>query len=60
EIFDTQRSKPHLLTAEVAKYTCEGKSRLIEALRQRDSRRARELMSKQIQRGRKQILRNLK
>ena len=60
EIFDAQRSKPHLLTAEVANYTCEGKSQLIEALRQRDSRLARELMSKQIQRGRKQILRNLK
>ena len=60
EIFDAQRSKPHLLTAEVANYTCEGKSQLIEALRQRDSHLARDLMSTQIQRGRKQILKNLK
>ena len=60
EIFDAQRSKPHLLTAEVGEFTCEGKSQLIESLRQRDSRLARDLMSKQIQRGRKQMMKNIK
>lgn len=60
EIFDAQRHDPHLLTAEVADYTCAGKGELIEALRQHDSQRARQLMSEQIQRGRKQVLQHLR
>ncbi|MBT5019414.1 MAG: GntR family transcriptional regulator [Planctomicrobium sp.] len=60
QIFDAQRTEPQLLTAEVATQTCSGKTELIEALRQRDHQRARELMSQQIQRGRKQVLRYMR
>lgn len=60
EIFDAQRNDPRLLTAEVADYTCAGKGELIEALRQRDSQRARQLMSEQIRRGRWQVLQHLR
>jgi len=60
QIFDAQRDNPQLLTCDVAAVTCSGKRDLIEALRHRDHQRARELMSEQIQRGRKQVLRHLR
>lgn len=60
QIFDAQRDEPQFLTSEVATQTCSGKRGLIEALRHRDHQRARELMSEQIQRGRKQVLRHLR
>lgn len=60
QIFDAQRDDPQLLTSDVATQTCMGKSDLIEALRRRNHQRARELMSEQIQRGRKQVLRHLR
>jgi DNA-binding GntR family transcriptional regulator len=60
QIFDAQRSDSQLLTSDVAAQTCSGKRDLIEALRHRDHQRARELMSEQIQRGRKQVLRHLR
>ena len=60
QIFDAQRDDPQLLTADVAKQTCLGKRDLIDALRLRDRHRARELVSEQIQRGRKQVLRHLR
>jgi DNA-binding GntR family transcriptional regulator len=46
--------------AGVAAQTCSGKRDLIEALRHRDHQRARKLMSEQVQRGRKQVLRHLR
>ena len=60
QIFDAQRDDPQLLTFDVARQTCSGKSDLIEALRERDHQRARELVSEQIQRGRKQVLKHLR
>ncbi|MAG93639.1 MAG: GntR family transcriptional regulator [Planctomycetaceae bacterium] len=60
QIFDAQRDDPQLLTFDVATQTCSGKGDLIEALRQRDHQRARELVSEQIQRGRKQVLKHLR
>ena len=60
QVFDAQRDDPRLLPAEVAEYTCGGRSDLIEALRARDHARARQLTSEQIQRGRKQVLDHLR
>lgn len=60
EVFDAQRDDPQLLSADVAEYTCAGRSDLIDALRQRDHTRARQLTSEQIQRGRKQVLERLR
>ena len=60
QIFDAQRDDPQLLTFVVAKQTCLGKRDLIDALRRGDHQRARELMSEQIQRGRKQVLSHLR
>lgn len=60
QIFDAQRDDPQFLTSDVATQTCSGKRDLIESLRQRHHLRARELMSEQIQRGRKQVLRHLR
>lgn len=55
-VFAAQRNDPRLLTVEVARMTCESKAELLEALRDRDPKRARQLMSEQIQRGRKTVL----
>lgn len=60
QIFDAQRDDPELLTSDVATQTCAGKQRLLEALKKRDHQFARMLMSEQIQRGRKQVLRHLR
>ena len=60
QIFAVQRNVPQLLTYEVAATTCEGKSKLLNALRNRDHQQARELMSQQIQAGRRQVLRHLR
>ncbi|WP_417746258.1 GntR family transcriptional regulator [Rosistilla oblonga] len=60
QIFDAQRDNPQLLTSDVANQTCVGKSELIKAFRQRDQRKARELMSEQIQRGRKEVMRHIR
>jgi DNA-binding GntR family transcriptional regulator len=60
EIFDAQRNDPQLLTAEVAEQTCSGKSDLIDALQSRDHQQAKELMSTQIQRGRRQVLNHMR
>lgn len=51
EVFEAQRNKPELLTAEVAAETCRGKQALIDALKKRDAELARKLVSKQIRRG---------
>lgn len=55
-VFEAQRSDPQMLTAEVAVETCDAKSDLLRALRERDSDEARRLMSEQIQRGRKMVI----
>jgi DNA-binding GntR family transcriptional regulator len=60
QIFDAQRDDPQLLTSAVATQTCLGKQNLLEALKKRDHKIARMLMSEQIQRGRKQVLRHLR
>lgn len=60
QIFNAQRETPLILTADVAKNTCIGKSKLLKALRRRDHTVARNLMSEQIQRGRRQVLRHLR
>lgn len=60
QVFNAQRGDPLILTAEVAKDTCIGKRGLLKALRQRDHLQARKLMSDQIQRGRRLVLRHLR
>lgn len=60
QIFEAQRDDPQLLTAAVAASTCNGKQRLIKALKARDRHVAREVMSEQIQIGRKQVLSHLR
>lgn len=55
-VFESQRNCSGMLTFEAASLTCEGKQELLEALRNRDSERARTLMSSQIQRGRQMVL----
>lgn len=59
-VFAAQRNNPCLLTVDVAAVTCESKSRLIDSLRARDSAGAREIMSNQIQHGRKSVLKYLR
>ena len=60
QIFDAQRDDPQLLTLEVATKTCLGKKDLIDALKKRDRQRARELLSEQIQSGRRQVLSHMR
>ncbi|TWU49230.1 GntR family transcriptional regulator [Rubripirellula reticaptiva] len=60
QIFDAQRDDPQLLTSDVATSTVSGKRDLIDAFQKRDHQQARELMSQQIQRGRKEVLRHLR
>lgn len=55
-VFQAQRNDPRLLTTEVAEETCKSKSELLQALRDKDSGLARQLMSDQIQRGRKLVI----
>ncbi|EMI18891.1 protein containing GntR [Rhodopirellula maiorica SM1] len=54
-VFAAQRSEPQLLTAAIAKRTWKAKSDLVEALRVGDANHARQLMSDQIQQGRKTV-----
>lgn len=58
-IFEAHRNNPQLLTAQVADQTCQGKAQLLQALRQRDQKSARQLLSAQIQRGRRQVLKQM-
>lgn len=55
-VFEAQRNDPRMLTAEVAEETCDSKSDLLRALRERNPDEARRLMSEQIQRGRKMVI----
>ena len=54
-VFAAQRSEPQLLTSELAHRTWQVKTALVEALRARDAKLARERMSDQIQQGRKTV-----
>ena len=56
QIFGAVRDDPELLTVEVAETTCQDREELLQALRGRDAKRARILMSEQIQKGRKTVL----
>ena len=60
QVFDALRKDPLILSAKVATETCTGKSQLLQAIRQRDHNQARKLMSEQIQRGRRQVLRHIR
>jgi DNA-binding GntR family transcriptional regulator len=56
-VFESQkRCDPSFLTYEIASETCVAKSRLLDALRDRDPDRARKEMSDQIQRGRQVVV----
>lgn len=56
QVFNAQRQSPGLLTLQVANDTVESHKALVDALRQRDTVAARELMSRQILLGRKTVL----
>jgi len=56
QIFGAVRDDPALLTVEVAETKCRDREELLRALRNRDQKRARRLMSEQIQKGRKTVL----
>lgn len=55
-VFDAQRNNPQILTNEVAKRTCLGKRDLLAALTDRDVVSAKNIMSRQIQIGRRSVL----
>lgn len=55
-VFEAQRNDPRMLTASIARKTCEAKATLLQALRQRKPEEARRLMSEQIQRGRRMVV----
>ncbi len=55
-VFEAQRGNPAILTADVATETAASRKELMAALRAHDATRSRELMSQQIQRGRKTVL----
>tara|TARA_R110002073_G_scaffold7245_6_gene41356 strand:- start:6714 stop:7415 length:702 start_codon:yes stop_codon:yes gene_type:complete len=55
-VFAAQRYHPRILTAKIAQETCESKAELLQALRDHAPERARQLMSFQIQRGRKTVI----
>jgi DNA-binding GntR family transcriptional regulator len=54
-----KRSNPSFLTYEIATETSAAKTRLLDALRDRDPVRARQVMSDQIQRGRQVVISDL-
>jgi len=56
QVFDAQRHAPKLLTAQRALETCRERWKLLEALRNHDAARSRQLISEQIQLGRKTVL----
>ena len=56
EVFEAQKAKPELLSYEMALLTCQESRVLIQALRERDSEKARQLMVAHIRQGRRTIL----
>jgi DNA-binding GntR family transcriptional regulator len=59
-VFEAQRGNPDILTPDVCQQTCQARRELMQALRKRDADSARILMSQQIQRGKKTVLRFLR
>ena len=59
QIFEAQRLAPSLLTNDVAQRTCSDRRQLMKALRDRDGKLARKLMSDQIRTGCQTVLRFL-
>lgn len=59
QVFDIQRSRPELLDAAGAERTIADHEELLDALRNRNEARCRDLMSRQIESGRKTILSGL-
>lgn len=55
-VFEAQRHNPKLLTPEVCQETCQARRELMQALRNREAETARQLMSQQINRGKKVVL----
>jgi DNA-binding GntR family transcriptional regulator len=60
EVFDAQRQNPKLLSLEVALQTCHERRKLLNALQNRDPELSRQLISAQIQNGRKTVLAHLR
>lgn len=56
EVFAAQRNNPAILSRQVAKDTCQSKRELLQALRVRDAGQARDIVSGQIQRGRRMVV----
>ena len=54
-VFEAQRGDPSILTHKVAQQTSESRRALLRALRDRDATLSRQLMSEQIQRGRRTV-----
>jgi len=55
-VFEAQRDDPAILTGEVAAMTSHGRRELMRALRNRDHDQARQLVSAEIQRGKRTVL----
>jgi len=60
QVFDAQRRSPQILTHELADDTVDSHRQLVEALRNRDSQRAGQLVSEQIEKGRRTVLEYLR
>lgn len=60
KIFESQMTHSSILTAAVAKQTVAGKRQLLVLLRNRDSAAAKQLMSQQIQTGRRTVIGHLR
>ena len=59
-VFAAQRHDPAILTRHIANRTCTDRKQLMQALRDRDASLARTLMSDQIQKGKRTVLRFLR
>ena len=59
-VFDAQRHDPLLLTVECAQQTCHERRKLLNALQNRDPVLSRQLISEQIQSGRRTVLEHLR
>lgn len=60
KVFDAQRHDPKLLTVECAQQTCHERWKLLNALQNRNPALSRQLISEQIQKGRRTVLEHLR
>ena len=58
-VFDAQRDDPGILTAEVAGSTCQDRAKLLVALDARNPELSRQLMSEQIRKGRRTVMKHI-